>query len=226
MPTHDVQATTATTSTGATRSTRAGLLTTISALTALAAAGLALAAPADAAAKASAPTPPKFLSAAELPPHPSSAWTAGRVKDGVPDELKSCFGETLPGYDSRYREFRTELDTGAVQLTLVVATDAKAKALAERLNKDMRSCAKRIEQADPEIEAESRDYGTLAVEEGAHVYGLHTETSYGATDIHLLSVGRDGRAVTVVEWGQLGDFTGAPVKAFKKTTTTAVKKLY
>ncbi|GAA3873564.1 hypothetical protein GCM10023084_28150 [Streptomyces lacrimifluminis] len=222
MRTRHAQATTAT----STRATRAGLITALSALTALAAAGLALAAPAGATAKPSAPAQPKFLSAAELPPHPSSAWTAGRVKKGVPDELKSCFGGALPGHDSRYREFRTELDTGAVQLTLVAASNAKAKALAERLNKDMRSCAARIEQADPEIEAESRDYGTLAVEEGAHVYGLHTETSYGATDIHLLSVGRDGRAVTVVEWGQLGDFTGAPVKAFKKTTTTAVKKLY
>lgn len=207
MRTRKVYNTAAATSTAAARATgatRAGLITALSALTALAAAGLALAAPAGATGKASAPTPPKFLSAAELPPHPSSAWTADRVKDGVPDELTSCFGNSLLGYDSRYREFRTDLDTGAVQLTLVVGSDAKAKALAERLNKDMRSCAKRIEQADPEVEAESRDYGTLAVEEGAHVYGLHTETSYGATDIHLLSIGRDGRAVTVVEWGSAG----------------------
>jgi hypothetical protein len=29
-----------------------------------------------------------------------------------------------------------------------------------------------------------------------------------------------------VQWGQMGDFTDAPVKAFKKTTTTAVNKLY
>ncbi len=176
--------------------------------------------------KASAPTPPKFLSAAELPPHPSSAWTADRVKDGVPEELQFCLGAALPGYDSRYRQFRTDLDASARQLTIVVGSDAKAKALATRLNKEIRSCATRIEQSDPEIEAEYKDYGKLAVEEGAHVHGLHTETSYGATDIHLLSVGRDGHAVTVVEWGQLGDFTGAPVKAFKKTTTTAVKKLY
>ncbi|WP_055530534.1 hypothetical protein [Streptomyces graminilatus] len=198
----------------------------LSALTALAAAGLALAAPAGAAVQPSTPAQPRFLSAAELPPHPSSAWTADRVKDGVPDELKFCLGAALPGYDSRYREFRTDLDTGAVQLTIVVADDAKAKALAERLNKEIRSCPKRIEKADPKIKAEFKDYGKLAAEEGAHVYGLHTETSYGATDINLLSVGRDGHAVTVVEWGQMGDFTDAPVKAFKKTTTTAVNKLY
>ncbi|WP_245879163.1 hypothetical protein [Streptomyces reticuliscabiei] len=231
MPIRDIHATTVTGS-DSTRPTRAagaarvGTLTALSALTALVVAGLALAAPAGATAKASAPTPPKFLSAAELPPHPSSAWTADRVKDGVPEELSFCLGAALPGYDSRYRAFRTDLDASARQLTIVVGSDAKAKALATRLNKEIRSCPTRIEQSDPEGEAESKDYGTLAVEEGAHVYGLHTETSYGATDIRLLSVGRDGRAVTVVDWSQLGGFEGAPVAAFKKTTTTAVKKLY
>jgi len=169
---------------------------------------------------------PKFLSVSQLPPHPSSSWTAGKVTDGVPDELRFCIQDTLPGYDSRYRDFRTDLDTNAQQLTFVVGSSAKAKALATRLNKDIRACATRIEQSDPETEAALKDYGKLSVEEGAHAYGLHTETSWGATDINLYSVGRDGRAVTLVRWGQMGDFSDAPVKAFKKTTTTAVNKLY
>ncbi|MER6350076.1 hypothetical protein ACWC10_35780 [Streptomyces sp. NPDC001595] len=202
--------------------TRAG------ALTALAVAGLtaatALAAPAGAApTKAPAPT---FLSAAELPPHPSSSWTAGKVTPGVPDELRLCLDEVFPGYDSRYRPFHTDLDTTARQLTIVTGTADKAKALAARMNKEIRSCATRIEQADPEVEAAYRAYGSLRVEEGARVHGLHTETTWGATDVRLLSVGRDGRTVTVVEWSQLGDFGDAPVRAFKKTTTTAVAKLY
>ena len=36
----------------------------------------------------------------------------------------------------------------------------------------------------------------------------------------------DNRTVTVVKWGQMGDFDDAPVAAFKKTTITAVNKLY
>ncbi|MEU6372019.1 hypothetical protein [Streptomyces sp. NPDC046909] len=200
--------------------------TRVGALIAVAVTGLALgatlAAPADAAPAAA----PKFLSASELPPHPSSAWKAGKVTDGVPDDLLSCLTEALPGYDSRYRSFTTELETNAQQLTIVVGTEAKAKALASRFDKDMRSCATRIEQAEPETDATYKGYGTLPVEEGARVHGLHTATSWGASDIHLVSVGRDGRTVTVVQWGQMGDFEDAPVKAFKKTTTTAVRKLY
>ncbi|MEU6804243.1 hypothetical protein [Streptomyces neyagawaensis] len=200
-----------------------------SALTALAvaalAAGTVLTAPAaGAATKAAAPT---FLSASQLPPHPTSSWTAGPVTEGFPEALGLCVStEGVPSYDYRHREFRTDLDTSAVQLTVVTGTAAQAKALAKHYDDLIRTCADRLEQSSPDIDAEGRDYGTLAVEEGAHVRGLNTETSGGANDVALLSVGRDGRTVTVVQWSQLGDFTNAPVAAFKKTTITAVNKLY
>ncbi|MGW5782867.1 hypothetical protein ACWEWK_02605 [Streptomyces sp. NPDC003757] len=201
-------------------------VTALTALTAAAlAAGTVLTAPAAGAApKAAAP---RFLSASQLPPHPTSSWTAGPVTDGFPEELGLCVStEGVPSYDYRHRQFRTDLDTGAVQLTVVAGTAARAKALAKHYDDLVRTCADRIEDSAPDVEAEGRDYGTLAVEEGARVRGLHTETSWGATDISLFSVGRDGRTVTVVEWGQMGDFTDAPVAAFKKTTTAAVDKLY
>lgn len=200
-----------------------------SALTALTlaalAAGTVLTAPsAGAAPKAAVP---KFLSASQLPPHPTSSWTAGPVTEGFPEELGFCVStEGVLDYDYRHRTFRTDLDTGAVQLTVVTGTAAQAKALAKHYDDLIRTCADRIEKASPDTEAESRDYGKLKVEEGAHVRGLHTETSWGANDVDLLSVGRDGRTVTVLQWGQMGDFKGAPVTAFKKTTTTAVNKLY
>ncbi|MFE7903628.1 hypothetical protein [Streptomyces albogriseolus] len=168
---------------------------------------------------------PRFLAASELPPHPTG-WTAGPVTDGFPEQLAYCLGEGVPAYDYRHRLFHTELDTSAVQVTVVTGSAAKGKALADRLNKEIRTCAARLERLYPEIEAEGRFFGTLPVEEGATVHGLHTETSYGATDVNLLSVGRDGRTVTVVGWGQMGDFDDAPLAAFKKTAKKAVTKLY
>ncbi|MFC7880973.1 hypothetical protein ACFUVV_03650 [Streptomyces sp. NPDC057376] len=200
-----------------------------SALTALTAAaltaGTVLTAPAVGAAPKTAA--PKFLSATQLPPHPTSSWTAGPVTDGFPEELGLCVStEGVPAYDYRHRQFWTDLDTSAVQLTVVTGTAAQAKALAKHYDDLIRTCADRIEESSPDVEAEGRDYGRMPVEEGARVRGLHTETSWGATDIALLSVGRDGRTVTVVRWGQMGDFGNAPVAAFKKTTSTAVDKLY
>lgn len=199
--------------------TRAG------ALLAIAVTGLTAALAGSAAA---APKAPGFLAAADLPAHPSSSWTAGKVTVGVPEgtDQDTCL-RALPGHGSAWhRDFRTDLDTNARQITVVLPDTRAAKQLTSWLNKDIRSCAARIEQRDPDTEATGKDYGELAVEEGAHVYGVHTETSGGASDVRLLSVGRDGRTVTVVNWAQLGDFRGAPVKAFKKTTTTAVNKLH
>ncbi|WP_037681815.1 hypothetical protein [Streptomyces griseus] len=202
--------------------TRAG------ALTALAAAGLvagtALAAPAGAATRA-----PGFLSAKDLPPHATSSWTAGPVTAGVPEEVEAdtCLSMALGGgRDTWYRAFRNDLDTTARQVSVELPSVRAAKGRVARVNQDIASCPQRAEEADPEIEVTLKDYGTLPVEEGAQLYGLHTETSWGATDIRLLSVGRDGTTVTVVDWGQMGDFADAPVKAFKKTTTTAVNKLH
>ncbi|MFD9396349.1 hypothetical protein ACFWBB_38115 [Streptomyces sp. NPDC060000] len=209
-----------------TKRIRAGTLTGLTALTAAGLTlGAALAAPADAAV----PRPPGFLSAADLPPQPGSSWTAGRVTAGAsPDvEADRCLGMALgDGRDSWYRDFRTDLDTGARQVSVELPGVGAAKGRFSRIDQDIRSCPAWIEQADPEVEATLRDYGKLNVEEGAHVYGLHTETSWGATDIRLLSVGRDGTRVTVVDWGRLGDFGDAPLKAFKKTTVTAVDKLH
>jgi hypothetical protein len=198
--------------------TRAGAFLAV-AVTGLA---VALAGPATAAAKA-----PGFLAAADLPPHPTSSWTAGKVGAGVPEgtDRDTCL-RALPGHASAWhRDFRTDLDTNARQITLVLPDTRSAKRLTSWLDKDIKSCAARIEQQEPGTQATGKDYGKLSVEEGAHVYGVHTETSWGASDVRLLSVGRDGRTVTVVNWAQLGGFEGAPVKAFKKTTVRAVNKL-
>ncbi|MEW2561454.1 hypothetical protein ACFYZI_10645 [Streptomyces griseorubiginosus] len=201
--------------------------TRVGALSALALTGLALGATLATPAQA-APKAPGFLAAADLPPHPSSDWTAGKVTGGVGEAgLGVCAEAGVPARSSAWhREFRTELETGARQVTLVLRDTATAKSLVSQLNRDFKNCATRIEQADPETSATGKDFGKLSVEEGAHVYGLATETSFGALDVHLMSVGRDGRTVTVVNWGEMGRLGDAPVKAFKKTTVTAVNKLH
>lgn len=168
---------------------------------------------------------PRFLAPAELPPHASSAWTAGPVTAGQPDPLPMCVGEALPS-TSVHRAYRTDYDTGALQVTVVERSEQRAKDFAALLRKDLAGCAKKLMQQDPEITATQKYYGKLNVEEGAHVYGFHTEATWGASDINLFSVGRDGRTVTVVQWGQMGDFADAQVADFKSTTLKAVNKLY
>ncbi|GAA2254032.1 hypothetical protein GCM10010145_22520 [Streptomyces ruber] len=168
---------------------------------------------------------PRFLEPAELPPHPSSAWYAGQVTGGQPDPLPVCVGEALPSIAS-HRRYRTEYDTGALQVTVVERSTRRAENLAALLREDLDGCARKLMERYPDITAAQRYHGRLNVEEGAHVYGLHTRSAWGASDINLLSVGRDGATVTVVLWGQMGTFEHARVADFRTTTTTAVDKLY
>ncbi|MFE0426108.1 hypothetical protein [Streptomyces sp. NPDC058953] len=173
---------------------------------------------------ASAAPGPAFLSASQLPAA-LTAWTAGPVTAGLPDDF--CTGATAPGAASKYRLFHTELDTNARQTITVAASEAKARQLVTNLRQRIATCFDRMRAENPDLVGESLFYGALPVEEGAYVYGIDTADPVGgANDVSLYSVGRDGRTVTVVAWGQLGDGSDAAVTAFRKTTTTAVNKLH
>ncbi|MGW5343992.1 hypothetical protein [Streptomyces sp. HUAS TT3] len=178
------------------------------------------------AAPAAAADGPAFLDARELPRQTGTAWHAGPVTAGVPDPLPFCVGEALPGATSRHRAFWTDLDTNAVQVTVVERDEAAARSLAALFDAAVKSCADRVAQQDPDVKAEWRDFGRVEVEEGARVQGVRTAHAWAGNDVHLFAVGRDGRTVTVVHWGRMGTFQDAPVNAFKNTTRTAVNKLY
>ncbi|MFE5209516.1 hypothetical protein [Streptomyces sp. NPDC056600] len=186
---------------------------------------IALTLPATTATAATAASTPRFLAPADLPPHPSSDWYAGAVTAGVPDPVPFCYGQALPGATSRYREFWTDLDANARQVTVVEKDRASAKGLAELLRRSVRQCAARTEAQYPDVDATVRDLGRLNVEEGARLYAVQVTTEY-TRDVHLFSVGRDDRTVTVVQWGQMGRFKDAPVTAFRNTARTSVAKLY
>ncbi|WP_175435290.1 hypothetical protein [Streptomyces hawaiiensis] len=198
-----------------------GIRTTVAALAAVA--GVAAAAVPAAATPAS--DTPRFLEPAELPPHPTSPWYAGPVTAGQPDPLPICVGDALPSI-STHRDYGTEYDTNAQQITVEERSEQRAKDFAALLRKDLAGCAKKLMRQDPDITATQKYYGRLNVEEGADVYGIHTVSAWGSSDIGLFSVGRDGTAVTVVRWAQMGTFQHAQVADFKATTVTAVNKLY
>jgi hypothetical protein len=168
---------------------------------------------------------PRCLDAADLPPHPSSDWYAGEVTAGTPEPLPFCYGEALPGATSRHREFWTDLDATARQVTVVEKDTASAKTLAELLRRAVARCAERTEAQYPDVDATGHALGRVAVEEGARLYAVQVTTEY-TRDVHLFSVGRDGRTVTVVQWGQMGRLKDAPVSDFRQTARRSVAHLH
>ncbi|MFE7183902.1 hypothetical protein [Streptomyces erythrochromogenes] len=168
---------------------------------------------------------PGFLTGTDLPPHPTSPWYSGEITKGLPETAPFCLDGVLPAAGSWHRTFGTELDTGAVQVSVRSASPAAAAKLAGTLERKVAACAADWLRTTPGGTASWQDYGTLPVEEGAHVYGVHTSIPESEPGVHLYGIGRDGSTVTVVKWGQMGDLSQAPVAAFKKTTTKAVNKL-
>lgn len=199
-----------------------------SALTALSAfAAATLLAAGSAEAGAAAPTKaPRFLAPKELPPYAHSPWYADKVRSGLPEGGTACALRGLPRKGVSHRSFWTELDTNAQQVTFTTKNSKAARDLAAKLRKSVRGCVVRFLDQYPGSEADWKDFGTIRVEEGAHVYGVHVAPPESEHNVRLYGIGRDGRTVTVVEWGQMGTLDRIPLKAFKKTTRTAVNKLY
>ncbi|MFJ5548392.1 hypothetical protein [Streptomyces sp. NPDC093225] len=211
------------------RSIAIAAVTTATALGAGLAAPAALAtgtaAPGSAPATASAATAPGFLTGRDLPPHPSSPWYAGRVTRGIPDPVPFCLDRALPATGVWHRTFGTEYDTGAVQVSVRAASGTAAARLAAALERKVAACAADWLRKTPGGTASWQDYGKVVVEEGAHVYGVHTSIPESEPGVSLFGIGRDGSTVTVVRWAEMGTLSQAPVKAFKKTVVTAVNKL-
>lgn len=204
------------------RSTRTARTTAVLAATAAAATALVLTASTTSTA---AVTAPGFLTGTDLPPHPGSAWYTGKVTKGLPEHAPFCLDGVLPATGSWHRVFSTEFDTGADQVSVRTSSSAAAVKLATALERKVAACAADWLRRSPGGTASWQDYGKVTVEEGAHVYGVHTSMPESEPGVHLYGIGRDGSTVTVVKWGQMGNLSHAPVSAFKKTTVRAVNKL-
>ncbi|WP_405494136.1 hypothetical protein [Streptomyces sp. NBC_00096] len=198
---------------------------TTAVLSAAAAAATALVLTVSTTATAAAAAAPGFLGGTDLPPHPSSSWYAGKVTKGLPEFAPFCLEGVLPASGSWHRDFSTEYDTGAVQVSVRASSATAAATLAASLERKVAACAADWLRTNPGGTASWQDYGKIRVEEGAHVYGVHTSLPESEPGVHLYGIGRDGSTVTVVRWGQMGNLSDAPVPAFRKTTTTAVNKL-
>jgi hypothetical protein len=175
---------------------------------------------------ASAAATAAFLEPRQLPPHSSSQWTAGPVVTGLPEYEVFCLDGALPDRGVSFREYWTEYDTWAVQFVVTSPSESAARTVAATVEKAVRGCAGAYLRENPRGRADWEDYGRIDVEEGAHVYGVHTAHPDSEHGVSLFGVGRDGTTVTVVKWAETGTLAQAPVAAFGKTTATAVDLLY
>ncbi|QDQ15862.1 hypothetical protein [Streptomyces spectabilis] len=178
--------------------------------------------PALAADRGAAADMPGFLEPSDLPPDPFSAWYFSSFPTDGP-LWPLCVTSALPDSDVWNATYSTPETAGAEQLSVTLPTEAEAVQTAARFETDVRGCKQRMEQQNPNRPVTFWDHGGLDVEEGAHTYGIGFQGGWGYQN-QLVSVGRDGRTVTVVTWES--NWGNPPVDAFKATTRTAVNKLH
>ncbi|GAA2632585.1 hypothetical protein [Streptomyces axinellae] len=169
---------------------------------------------------------PGFLKPGDLPPHPSSAWYAGKVTKGLPDPETFCLEGAIPAGNGTYhRSFRTDLDAGAEQVGVTTASPTEAGKLAARLESRVADCAADWLRANPGASASWADYGKVAAGDSAHVYGVHTAPPESEHGVSLFAVVRKGAKVTAVRWSAMGTLTDAPVSPFRTTAEQAATRL-
>ena len=169
---------------------------------------------------------PVYLAPQELPPS-SARWKAAAPVEGLPKSGVYCAPGVLPTQGTKYREHFTDVDTKAVQVITVTDSPAKAAELVTALRQAVSNCAERTRQQHPTSKASGRDHGKVVAADGAYVHSVDSgpREEAGGRNIHLISMGRDGRIVTYIRWGQMGTLSDAPLGEFKDTTRTAVNKL-
>ncbi|MFF5808380.1 hypothetical protein [Streptomyces sp. NPDC012746] len=168
---------------------------------------------------------PGTLYISDLPK--TESWRAAPVVRGWGDGYE-CLGgwpEGRPEVNVWNRDFTTAETAFAQQKVVVFATEAEAIAFADATRQNYADCVNR--PREPGVTATGYDHGTVDVEEGATLQGMHTfnANAHERPDFNYLwGVGRDGDTVTLVLWSSY--WGEPPVAAWKNTLRTAVNKLY
>ncbi|CAM5262401.1 Lipoprotein OS=Streptomyces antimycoticus OX=68175 GN=SANT12839_075870 PE=4 SV=1 [Streptomyces antimycoticus] len=147
----------------------------------------------------------------------------------APRLLRSAWTKALPSAGASRTHVLTEYDTSATARSWSgPARWRRPATLAAAAEKQIQNCAADWVRDYPAGTASGPDYGALTAERRRRMSTASTPRSPDSEPgIHLCrGWRRDGRTVTVVPRGEMGGFDQAPVADFKRTTTTAVVKLY
>ncbi|MDT0345492.1 hypothetical protein [Streptomyces litchfieldiae] len=168
--------------------------------------------------------PEAFLTGDELPTH-VTGWYSSGAQQGLPEWPVFCFENELPAEGSWHQPYWTEYDTNAVQVIVETGTAGEAAELADALTEAAADCAPDWLRDNPGSTAGWDDHGPVDAADGGHIFSVYTAPPEAGTGVRLFGIGRDGTRVTVVDWGQMGQLSDAPVDEFRTTLTTALAKL-
>jgi hypothetical protein len=188
------------------------------ALVGAAAAGIALtglaALPADAAGTGT------FLTRTQLP-KAGGPWTASAQKAGLPKPMYTCVKGVVPAAKSRSVTFHGDM-TAEVRETITVTNSYRdAKKLVHDLRSAITNCHDRLR----DVTRVDR-IGKWTTEDGLSLDAVYTAPPNSEYNYQLFAVGRDGRAVVLTTYSDVGRKGEAPIAAFTSTAKRGLSKAF
>lgn len=190
------------------------------ALVGAAAAGVALAGLAVTA--ASADHTGRFIPKSDLPQASQyTPWTALKPKPGLPAPMYTCIKGIIPASKSSHQIFRSDMTAEVREIITVTKNKTEAKALAAKLRNAIANCDDKLDDVT-DIDRIAR-YKTA---DGLTIDGVYTAPEGSEYNFQLFGVGRDGKAVVVTTFGDMGQESDAPIAAFTVTAKRALQKAF
>ncbi|MFJ6619202.1 hypothetical protein ACIQOW_16680 [Kitasatospora sp. NPDC091335] len=171
---------------------------------------------------------PGLIATTDLPPD-SLTWQVSSIGPGWKDDAPCLWNWAGPAVSEDRlftANFMTSETAAATENVIVLPTEAEAVATLDSVRQYLAGCADRTRASSPTSVVTGYDHGTVDVEEGATVGGVHLQKvpAWEGYRNFLYGVGRDGNTVAIVEWES--NWTQPDVPAFKETVRAAVNKLY
>lgn len=163
-----------------------------------------------------------FLVKADLPQASQyTPWTAQAKKSGLPKPMYTCIAGILPAGKSKSQTFSSDMTAEVREIITVTKNKTEAKALVSKLRNAIANCDDKLD--DVTGIARIARYKTA---DGLTLDAVYTAPPNSEYNYQLFAVGRDGKAVVVTTFGDMGQEGEAPVTAFTTTAKRALQKAF
>jgi hypothetical protein len=148
-------------------------------------------------------------------------WKAQAPKAGLPKPMYTCIKGILPAAASSHQVFTSDMTAEVREIITVAKNKTEAKALVSKLRSAIANCDDKLDDVtgiDRIARYKTADDLTLDA-----VYTAPENSEY---NFQLFAVGRDGKAVVVTTFGDMGQKADAPIAAFTTTAKKALQKAF
>jgi hypothetical protein len=170
---------------------------------------------------AGASTSGTFLAKSDLPQGSYAPWTAQAQKSGLPKPMYTCIKGIIPGGKSHSQTFSGDMTAEVREIITVTASKTDAKKLVHSLRAAITNCEAKL----ADVTSVDR-IGRWSTEDGLTLDAVYTAPENSEYNYQLFAVGRDGRAVVVTTFSDMGKKGEAPTSAFTATAKKALRKAF